>query len=105
MLHLLFPELIDHIFEYLDDHGLYNCLFVSHQFNEHATPLLYRYIRFAAGFTAYYSNESHKQQVFTYLDESDDRIGIQKAGVIVGKRIQETCRRSTHPLPGPPPII
>src|SRR5579863_853605 len=68
---LLFPELIDHIFEYLDDRDLYTCLFISHQFNEHATRLLYRNLRFDAGFTAYYSNESHRLQVVTHFGEAD----------------------------------
>ena len=93
----LFPELIDHIFEYLYDRDLYTCLFVSHQFNEHATRLLYRYVRFVAGFTAYYSNELHKRQVFTCLAESDDDVGIQKAGIIVAKHISKTCCCSAHP--------
>ena len=98
MSYLLFPELIDHIFEYLDDRDLYTSLFVSHQFNEHATRLLYRHIRFDAGFTADYSNERHKIQVVTCLGESENRVGIQKAGISLGKLIPETCHCSTHPV-------
>ena len=71
MFSLLFPELIDHIFEYLNDHDLYTFLFVSFQFNEHATRFLYRHIDFVAGFTAYYSNESHKRQVSLVVGQPD----------------------------------
>ena len=65
MSYILLPELVNHIFQYLDDRDLYKCLFVSHQFNEHASRLLYSDLRFDAGFTDYYSNEEHKLQVDT----------------------------------------
>lgn len=71
MSYILFPELVDHIFEYLNDRSLYACLFVSQQFNEHAARLLYRHLRFDGGFTDYYSNESHKLQVVTRYGETD----------------------------------
>lgn len=66
MSYLLLPELIYPIFEYLDDHDLHTCLFVSHQSNERATRLLLRYVSFAAGFLLN-SNEHHKHQVVTCL--------------------------------------
>jgi len=70
MTHLLIPELIDNIFEYLNDRDLYTCLFVNPQFHSHAIRVIYRDISFNAGFTAYYSNEEHKLQVVTYLEEN-----------------------------------
>jgi hypothetical protein len=103
---LLFPELIDLVFDFLDKRDLYTCLFISHQFNEHATRLLYRYVSLQAGFfAADYSNELHRQQVSTFLAELDDGVGIQEAGIIVGKHISETCRYSTHTSLGHQPII
>ena len=63
MSRILIPELIDDIFQYLDDRDLHRCLFVSRQFNEPATRLLFRDLRFDAGFTDYYSNEKHMLQV------------------------------------------
>ena len=70
MTNLLFSELIDDIFEYLNPRDLYTCLLVNYQFNAHATRLLYRDINFNAGFTAYYSNEEHKIQVDTCFEET-----------------------------------
>ena len=102
---LLLPELIDHIFEYLNDRDLYTCLFVSHQFNDHATRLLYRYILFNAGFTAYDSNEHHKIQVVPCLREADNRVGIQKAGISLGKHIPETGHCAAHPALEHPPTV
>jgi hypothetical protein len=63
MSRILIPELIDIIFQYLDNRDLYQCLFVSRQFNEPATRLIFRHLRFDAGFTDYYSNEQHMLQV------------------------------------------
>jgi hypothetical protein len=60
---ILIPELIDYIFQYLDDRDLYQCLFVSRQLNEPATRLLFRDLRFDADFTDFYSNEKHMLQV------------------------------------------
>jgi hypothetical protein len=101
MAHLLLSELIDDIFEYLNNRDLYTCLFVSHQFNAHAARVLYRDITFNAGFTAYYSNEQDKIQVHTYLSRRnpDNRVGIQKTGISMGKHIPETFHCSTHPIP------
>lgn len=38
----LLPELIDTVFEYLDDHDLYHCIQVNREFNAHGIRFLYR---------------------------------------------------------------
>ena len=63
----LIPDLVDHVFQYLKSSDLYTCLFVNRQFNAHAHSFLWGTLRFSAGFTAYYSSESHKSQVNTCL--------------------------------------
>ena len=63
MSRILIPELIDDIFQYLDNRDLYQCLFVSRQFNEPATRLIFRDLRFDGGFADNYSNEKRMLQV------------------------------------------
>jgi len=70
MFDILFPELVDHIFQYLDDQDFYACLFVSRQFNENAIRLLYSDLRFDADFTDYASNEEQKFQVAARLGDA-----------------------------------
>lgn len=49
MANILISELIDEIFKYLDTCDIYICLFVSHQFHEHAIRFIYRTISLEAG--------------------------------------------------------
>lgn len=91
---------VDYVFGYLDDRDLYTCLFVNRQFNNCATQFLYRSIRFEGGLTSDYSSEDYKIKVYVSLAGTDDRVGIQKAEILLGDHIQPTKFCSTHPAPG-----
>ena len=49
MTHILVPELVDEIFEFLDARDIHTCLFVSRQFNAHALQFIYHTISLKGG--------------------------------------------------------